>query len=135
MDGGELRSFTSLLLLIVIWPGIWGDQPKKINNFIGKDIIWPKEKGIIWAIRRFSRNEFWKFIGCIISDLCFVVEVHKTGSRKHCTIKSHLILMYGWKQWQLFSLIYKYYWYISFNNNIYFCEIIVYNILVLFKLS
>ena len=61
--------FPYLLMLINLWPGNWKTQLKRMNQKLDEDNGKELNKGNVWCrkIRRFSRNEFWKNIGCLIS--------------------------------------------------------------------
>ena len=60
-------------MLIKLWPGDWNIQLKRMNQKLDKDN--GKALGIgngqYQKVCRFSRNVFWKNIGCLISDPTF----------------------------------------------------------------
>ena len=60
-------------MLIKLWPGYWSSQLKTMNWKVDKDNGKALNKGNAryQKVRRFSRNEFWKNIGCLVSDPTF----------------------------------------------------------------
>ena len=65
--------FPYLIILIKLWPGYWMNRLKmmnqKVNEYNGKAL----NKGNVRyrKICRFSSNEFWKNIGCLVSAPTF----------------------------------------------------------------
>ena len=60
-------------MLIKLWPGDWNNQLEGVNMNVDEDngksvgmVNGRAQKG-----RRFSRNEFWNNIGCLVSSLTF----------------------------------------------------------------
>ena len=72
---GRERSseFTYLLMLIKIWPGYQKDKLKRTNQKLDEDNrkALKKRNGRYRKFCRFNSNEFWKNIGCIVSDPTF----------------------------------------------------------------
>ena len=72
--GGEGSSeFSNLLMLIKPWPGYWKTQLKRINQKVdeGNRKALGKSNVRYRKVRRFSSNEFWKNIGCLVSAPTF----------------------------------------------------------------
>ena len=65
--------FPYLLILIKLWPGNFKTQLKRINYKVDEDNGKVLGKGNVRyrKIRRFSSNDFWKNIGCLISAPTF----------------------------------------------------------------
>ena len=77
-----LSEYPYLLMLIKLWPGGWQNQLEIMNmsvdDYNGRDT--GMVKGRIRKFWKFSSNEFWKNIGCLISDPTFVNGDHGFGS-------------------------------------------------------
>ena len=60
-------------MLIKIWPGFCISQLKRMNRKVDEDNGKSFNKGNVRyrKICRFSSNEFWKNIGCLVSDPTF----------------------------------------------------------------
>ena len=60
--------FTYLLILINLWPGDWTNHLKRTNKKVDEDNGNVLNKGNVryLKVRRFSSNEFWKSIGCLV---------------------------------------------------------------------
>ena len=56
-----------------LWPGDWEDQLHRMNKKVGGDNGrgGTQENGQFWNLKRFSRNEFWNNIGCLLSAHTF----------------------------------------------------------------
>ena len=71
--GGDMKELTYLLILMELWSGYWEDQlhrtNKKINDENGRGRT--QENGQFRKLRRFSREEFWKNIGYLLSAPTF----------------------------------------------------------------
>ena len=65
--------FPYLLMLIKIWPGDWIRNLKRINRKVDEDNGKSFNKGNVRyrKVCRFSINEFWKNIGCLVSATTF----------------------------------------------------------------
>ena len=65
--------FQYLLMLIKIWPGSWKTQLNKMNYKLDEENgkVLGKGNGRYQKICRFSRNEFWKNISCLVSAPTF----------------------------------------------------------------
>ena len=52
-------------------PGDWEEHIDRINKRLDKEngIVGTQENGTFRKLWRFSRNEFWKNIGCLLSAL------------------------------------------------------------------
>ena len=65
--------FPYLIMLIKLWPGNWNNQLKRMNQKADEDN--GKASGKInlryRKVCRFSSNEFWKNIGCLVSAPTF----------------------------------------------------------------
>ena len=76
--------FSYLLMLIKLWPGNWKTQLKRINKKVddnnGKEL--GKDNVRYQEVRRFSRNGFWKKIGCLVSSPSLGLGSHSCGRRK-----------------------------------------------------
>ena len=57
-------------MLMKLWPGYWKYHPESMNMKVDED--GGKAVGMVNVqarkVRRFSSNEFWKNIGCLVSD-------------------------------------------------------------------
>ena len=60
-------------MLIKQWPGNWKNRLKRMNQKVDEDNGKSLGKDNVWyrKVRRFSSNEFWKNIGCLVSDTTF----------------------------------------------------------------
>ena len=60
-------------MLIKLWPGNRTNQLKRMNQKVDEDNGKALGKGNVRyrKVRRFSRNEFWKNIGCLVSAPTF----------------------------------------------------------------
>ena len=60
-------------MLIHLWPGYWISQLKRMNRKLDEDNGKALNKGNVRCRkdRRFSINEFWKNIGCLVSAPAF----------------------------------------------------------------
>ena len=60
-------------MLIKLWPGDWMTRLKRMNKKVVKDNGKALNKGNVryLKVRRFSSNEFWNNIGCLVSDPTF----------------------------------------------------------------
>ena len=60
-------------MLMKLWPGNWEEyidqMNKKVDEYNGRRGT--QENGRFWKLRRLSRNEFWKNIGCLLSSPTF----------------------------------------------------------------
>ena len=66
--GDGLKDLPYLLMLMKLWPDDWEEQfdrtNKKLDDENGR---WgTQENGRFWKLQRFSRNELWKNIGCLL---------------------------------------------------------------------
>ena len=75
--------FPYLLSLIKLWPGYWKTQLKRINQKVDKEN--GKALGIgngqYQKFRRFSSNEFWKNIACLVSSPTFYLWVLRVWNK------------------------------------------------------
>ena len=64
-------------MFIMIWPGNWKTQLKRINQKVDEDNGKASGKGNVRyrKVHRFSSNEFWKNIGCLFKLLPLVLGV------------------------------------------------------------
>ena len=62
-------------MLIKLWTRNWKTQLKRTNHKVDKDNGKASGKGNLRyrKICRFYINEFWKNIGCLVSDPTFVI--------------------------------------------------------------
>ena len=62
-----------LLMLIKLWPGDWISQLKRMNKKVDEENGKLLNKGNVRyrKVRRFSSNELWKNIGCLVSASTF----------------------------------------------------------------
>ena len=60
-------------MLIKLCPGYWKTQLKRMNQKVDEDNGKAMRIGNGWyrKVRRFSRNEVWKNVGCLISSPTF----------------------------------------------------------------
>ena len=65
--------FPYLLILIQIWPGNWKTQLKRMTQKFDEDNGKSLGKGNLRYRKAccFSRNEFWKYIRCLVSAPIF----------------------------------------------------------------
>ena len=67
------HEFSYLIILIKLWPGYWKTQAKRINlkvdEYNGKSMV--IENGRYRKFCRFSGNDFFKNIGCLVSAPTF----------------------------------------------------------------
>ena len=65
--------FPYLLMLIKLWPRNWKTQLKRTNNKVDEENGKALRTGNVRyrKVRWFSRNEFWKNIGCLVSAHTF----------------------------------------------------------------
>ena len=63
-------------MLINLWPGYWMNQLKSMNHKVDEDRGKSLNKFNVWYLKvcRFSRNEFWKNIGFLVSGPTFGIE-------------------------------------------------------------
>ena len=71
--GDNVKYFPYLLMLMKFWPGDWEEQiywmNKKVNEDNGRGGTQDNRR--CWKPRWFSRNKFWKNIGCLLSAPTF----------------------------------------------------------------
>ena len=60
-----IYGYTYLRHIINLWTGYWDYQLLKVNAAIGDKNKPQKELGKTQPVRIYSKNEFWKCIGCI----------------------------------------------------------------------
>ena len=62
-----------LLMLMKLWPGDWEDHPNRMNNKVDEEngIEGTQENGRFRKLWWFSRNKFWKSIGCLLAEPIF----------------------------------------------------------------
>ena len=60
-------------MLIKLWPGYWISHLKRMNQKVYEEYGKALNKGNVRYRKfcRFSSNEFWKNIGCLVSDPTF----------------------------------------------------------------
>ena len=60
-------------MLIKLWPGDWISQLERTNRRVDEENGKASNKGNVryQKVRRFSSNEFWKNIGCLVSAPTF----------------------------------------------------------------
>ena len=68
-----LSEYPYLLILMNIWPGNWNNQLERTNINVDGDNGKAVRMANGWDRKfwQFSRNEFWKNIGCLVSDPTF----------------------------------------------------------------
>ena len=68
-----LSAYPYLLMLTKLWPGDWYNKSERMNIMVDEDN--GKAVGMVNGryrkVRRFSRNEFWENIGCLVSAPTF----------------------------------------------------------------
>ena len=66
--------------LIQLWPGDWVKQIAKINEVVGMKNRFTMDGGGKRLVRPFKSKYFWKFIGCILSEVAYGKKGHKLWS-------------------------------------------------------
>ena len=79
-DGGGVRGY--LNHIIQLWSGGWVKQIEKMNEMVGMKnfILMSGINRWLRLVRHFTRQKFWKCIGCIISAVTYGMKVHKIWS-------------------------------------------------------
>ena len=73
-----LDGYPYLKHLINLWPGYWFNQMTKMNESVfGKNCL-DKSGEKKWLVSPFKRQEFWKRIGCIISEVTVMRKIEIT---------------------------------------------------------
>ena len=62
---------------IQLWPVDWVKHMEKMNEAVGMKIGLMMSSGNKWLVRPFRRQDFWKFIGCVL----LVVTYGKKGEK------------------------------------------------------
>ena len=108
--------FPYLLILINIWPGNWKTQLNRTNHKMDEENVKSLVKSNLryQKVRRFSSNEFWKNIGCLVSAPTFGLG----GSR--LWDKEEDINIIGKKRKRLSILIRVYLYEVCLSGIIYF---------------
>ena len=75
-----LDGYPYLNHLIQLWPGDWVKQMKKMNEVFVIKNHYKMNEGGKRSVRPFNRQEFWKCIGCILSEVTYEKKVHKLWS-------------------------------------------------------
>ena len=80
-EGGGTRKglgrYPYLKHLIQLWPGNWAKQMAKMNEAVGmKNSFMMDGGGKIW-VGTFKRQEFWKYIGCVLSEVNYSKKRYK----------------------------------------------------------
>ena len=69
-EGGGARTgicrYPYLKHTIELYPGYWEENLWKINELVFEKNRNQQGSGKTQAIRKFYKNDFWKFIGCIL---------------------------------------------------------------------
>ena len=70
-------------MLVKLWNGSWKTQLKRMNQNVDEENWKALVKGNVryQKVRQFSSNEFWKNIGCLVSDPTFVLGGQGFGRR------------------------------------------------------
>ena len=66
-----LEGYPYLKHLIKLWPGDWEKQMEKMNEAVTMKNRVTLNGGGKRQVKKFTRQEFWKFIGCILSAVTF----------------------------------------------------------------
>ena len=61
-----MRDHTYLLMLIKIWPGDWEKNLEETDTRVNEENGRSMGRRRIRKFWQFSRNEYWKSIGCLI---------------------------------------------------------------------
>ena len=71
--GEDVKELPYLFILMKLLPGDWEDQLDQMNKKVDKDNGrgGDQENGQFRKLRRFSRNELWNNIGCLLSAPTF----------------------------------------------------------------
>ena len=66
--GDDVKELPYLLMLMKLWPGDWEEQLERMNKILDDEDgrLGTQENGRFWKLQRFSRNELWKNIGCLL---------------------------------------------------------------------
>ena len=77
--GVDVKEWPYLLIIIKLWPGDWEEQIKRMNKKVDADNGRgeTQDNGLFRKLRRFSRNELWKNIGCLLSERIFGLGVSR----------------------------------------------------------
>ena len=67
-DRKVLDCYPCLKHLVQLWPGNWVNQMGKMNEAVGMENRVTMNGGGKRLVRPFKSQEFWKYIGCIISE-------------------------------------------------------------------
>ena len=63
--------------LIQLCPGDWVEQVRKMNEAVGEKNSFDNSGGKKLLVHHFTRNEFWKCIGCILSVVIYGIKVNQ----------------------------------------------------------
>ena len=66
-----IDGYPYLKRLIELWPGYWVEQLSKMNEEVDERNRHHKATGKRQSVQKFSNNDFWKYIGCIISAFTY----------------------------------------------------------------
>ena len=72
-----LYGYPYLKLLIQLCEGNRVNHMEKMNEAVGMKNRFAVDGGGKRVVRPFNRKEFWKFIGCILSEVTYVKKGHK----------------------------------------------------------
>ena len=81
--GGEREGLDGspyLKHLIKLWTGDWGKQMEKMKEAVTMKNRFILNGGGKRQVKKFTRQEFWKCIGCILSDITFGYLTPKVAS-------------------------------------------------------
>ena len=73
MEGFQegIFGFPHLKNIIDLQPRYWCDHLGMINESVGERNNFENEAGKKQVVRRFSKKEFWKYIGCILLSVAY----------------------------------------------------------------
>ena len=66
-----LDGFPYLKHVIKLWPGDWEKEMGKMNEAVTMKNRVTLNGGGKWQVKKFTRQEFWKCIGCILSAVTY----------------------------------------------------------------
>ena len=75
-----LYGYPYLKHLIQLWPGDWVRQMEKMNEVVCMKNRFTSNGGGKRLVRPFRRQEFWKCIDCILSEVTYGKKGHKIWS-------------------------------------------------------
>ena len=75
-----LDGYTYLMHIIQLWPGDWVNQMAKTNEVVGTKNRLTMGGGGKRIVCSLISQEFWKYIGCVLSEVTYGKKEHKVWS-------------------------------------------------------